>query len=318
MPTSQFEYDVAISFGYKDEPFANKLYELLKGRLKVFLYSKEQEKLAGTDGEATFNEVFGQQAKLVVVLYREAWGNTPFTRFEETAIRNRAYSDGYDFTVFIPMDDTERQKMPNWVPKNRLYVGLERWGIEGACGVIEARFSELGGEVHEETVQEIAAKAAEKLAYEERREKHLSTHEGVNAQRASFEEVREKLIEGVATIQKILPAIEMTEKHDGRPGGPMVFLSNPIAVSIGWRPEYANVMRKSRLEATFWNGHPPWPGIMPFDMPQEGASIRFAPDLTEDGRPAWKQTHKVGAVLLSPGGVADVILKWFLAKVQKG
>lgn len=39
MATSQFEYDVAVSFGYKDEPFANK-YELLKGRLKVFLYSK--------------------------------------------------------------------------------------------------------------------------------------------------------------------------------------------------------------------------------------------------------------------------------------
>lgn len=317
MSTSQFEYDVAISFGYKDEPFANKLYELLKGRLKVFIYSKEQEKLAGTDGEATFNEVFGKHAKLVVVLYREAWGKTPFTRFEETAIRNRAYSDGYDFTVFIPMDDTERQKVPNWVPKNRLYVGLERWGIEGACGVIEARFSELGGEVHEETVQEIAAKAAEKLAYEDRREKHLSTFEGVNAQRASFDEVREKLIEGVATIQKSLPVIGLTEKHDGRPGGSMVFLSIPIAVSVNWRPEYANVMRESHLQATFWNGHPPWPGIMSFDTPQEGASIRFAPDLTEDGRPAWKQTYKAGASLLSPSSVADVILKWFLAKVQK-
>jgi hypothetical protein len=318
MAISQFEYDVAISFGYKDEPFANKLYELLKGRLKVFLYSKEQEKLAGTDGEAAFNEVFGKQAKLVVVLYREAWGKTPFTRFEETAIRNRAYSDGYDFTVFIPMDDTERQKVPNWVPKNRLYVGLERWGIEGACRVIEARFIELGGEVQEETVQEIAAKAAEKLAHEDRREKHLSTHEGVNAQRFSFDEVREKLIEGVATIKESLPAIGLTEKHDGRPGGPMVFLSNLIAVSVSWRPEYANVMRESRLQATFWNGHPPWPGITTWDTPQEGASIKFAPDLTEDGRPAWKQTHKTGAALLSPSGVADVILKWFIAKVQEG
>lgn len=318
MATKQFNCDVAISFGYKDEPFAHKLYELLNGRLKVFLYSKEQEKLAGTDGEATFNEVFGKQAKLVVILYREAWGKTPFTRFEETAIRNRAYGEGYDFTVFIPMDDTERQKVPNWVPKNRLYVGLERWGIEGACGVIEARFSELGGEIHEETIEEIAAKASERLAYENQREKHLSSHEGVIAQRASFDEVREKLLDGVATIQKNLPAIGLTEKHDGSSGGSMVFLSNPIAVSITWRPEYANVMRESRLRATFWKGHPPWPGIMTFDEPQEGSSIEFAPDLTPDGKPAWRQTRQAGAALLSPSGVADVILKWFLAKIQKG
>ena len=32
----------------------------------------EQEKLAGTDGEATFNEVFGKTVKLVVILYCEA------------------------------------------------------------------------------------------------------------------------------------------------------------------------------------------------------------------------------------------------------
>ncbi len=48
------------------------------------------------------------------------------------------------------------------------------------------------------------------------------------------------------------------------------------------------------------------------------ASISFAPDLTEDGRPAWRQTHKSGSALLSPSGVADVILKWFLTKCNKG
>jgi hypothetical protein len=159
--TQKYDYDVAISFGYKDESIANKLHSLLEGRLRVFLYSKEQEKLAGKDGEAKFNEVFGKTAKLVVVLYREEWGHTPFTRFEETAIRNRAYSEGYDFAVFIPMDDSEKQKVPAWVPKNRLYIGLERWGIAAACAVIEARFSEMGGEVHEESVAEMAVKVAE-------------------------------------------------------------------------------------------------------------------------------------------------------------
>lgn len=318
MATLKYDYDVAISFGYTDEPFANKLYSLLEGRLKLFLYSKEQEKLAGTDGEAKFNEVFGKTAKLVVILYREAWGHTPFTRFEETAIRNRAYSEGYDFAVFIPMDDGEKQKVPAWVPKNRLYVGLERWGIEAACAVIEARFSELGGEIHEESVAELAAKVAEAIGYEERRKMHLNSREGVHAQRLSFDEVRENLIEGVATIQKTLPAINLQKKHTGESGGAIIFLSDPTGMSVNWRPEYANVMSDSKLTATFWNGHPPYPGVSNWDEPEEGASIKFAPDLTEDGRPAWKQTSTAGAGLLSPNGVADVILKWFLMRCQKG
>ncbi len=98
----------------------------------------------------------------------------------------------------------------------------------------------------------------------------------------------------------------------------MVFLSDPTGMSVNWRPEYANVMRDSKLKATFWKGHPPYPGVNHWETPEEGASITFAPDLTEDGRPAWRQTKKLGAVLLSPNGVADVILKWFLAKCQKG
>ena len=32
---------------------------------------------------------------------------TPFTRIEQTAIKNRAFNAGYDFTLFIPM--TSRQ-----------------------------------------------------------------------------------------------------------------------------------------------------------------------------------------------------------------
>lgn len=318
MTAQKYDYDLAISFGYKDEPLANKLHSLLEGRLKVFLYSKEQEKLAGTDGEATFNEVFGKTAKLVVILYREAWGKTPFTRFEETAIRNRAFSEGYDFSVFIPMDDNEKQKVPAWVPKNRLYIGLERWGIEAACAVIEARFSELGGEIREESVAEMAAKVAESIGYEERRQKHLNSHEGVQAQRLLFDEVRERLIEGVGTIQKALPAIKLHEKHIGESGGTIIFLSDPTGMSVNWRPEYANVMRDSKLKVTLWKGHPPYPGVTLWDTPTEGASISFAPDLTEDGRPAWRQTHKSGSVLLSPSGVADVILKWFLTKCNKG
>jgi hypothetical protein len=87
--------------------------------------------------------VFGQEARMVVVLYRGNWGQTPWTRIEETAIRNRAYNEGYDFVKFIPVD--EPGSVPKWLPQNRLWIGLKRWGIAGAASVIEARVEEFRG-----------------------------------------------------------------------------------------------------------------------------------------------------------------------------
>jgi hypothetical protein len=35
------------------------------------------------------------------VFYRQEWGETPFTRIEQTAIRNRAFHEGHSFTLFV-------------------------------------------------------------------------------------------------------------------------------------------------------------------------------------------------------------------------
>jgi hypothetical protein len=73
MRSKEFLYDIAISFLAKDEPLAAQLADQFEGRQRVFVYSKKQEALAGTDGEQTFNDVYGKQARLVVVLYRLGW-----------------------------------------------------------------------------------------------------------------------------------------------------------------------------------------------------------------------------------------------------
>lgn len=315
MTTPEFEYDVAISFGWKDEPMANRLAALLAGRLKVFLYSKEQDKLAGTDGEKTFNDVFGAKSRLVVVLFRQTWGTTPFTRFEETAIRNRAFTDGYDFTVFIPMDETEKQKVPAWLPKNRLYVGLDRWGIEAAAAVIESRFSELGGDVREETIDDIAAKTAQVLAFKEKVQAHLNSDAGVAVQKRAYETLKANLLEVAKKLQNTLPSIHLQIKVDPQAHGPVLFLSDQVAMSVYWTLKYANVLSDANLEATLWQGHPPWPGIWMREEPRELASLRFNPALLEDGTAGWKSTRSNGGSITSKTA-SDEILRFFLAKVE--
>jgi hypothetical protein len=64
----EFEYDVAFSFLAQDESVATELNDALSEGAKTFLYSKQQEQLAGTDGEKTFSAVFGEKSRFVVIL----------------------------------------------------------------------------------------------------------------------------------------------------------------------------------------------------------------------------------------------------------
>ena len=113
MSAKDYKYDVAFSFLAEDEELATKINDLIYDRVKTFIYSRRQDELAGTDGEQTFNLVFGTEARTVFVLYRKGWGETPWTRIEETAIRNRAFEEGYDFVLFAPMD--KPTTVPKWL-----------------------------------------------------------------------------------------------------------------------------------------------------------------------------------------------------------
>jgi hypothetical protein len=79
------EYDVAISFLGKDQRIAGDVAERLAESLKVFYYPRSQEQLAGTDGMESMRVPFVSGARVVVVLYREPWGETEWTRLEESA-----------------------------------------------------------------------------------------------------------------------------------------------------------------------------------------------------------------------------------------
>jgi hypothetical protein len=153
-----YTYDVAFSFLGRDEPLARRLHDRVRGRVSTFMYSdaERQTQLAGTDGAASFATVYGKDARTVVVLYRVGWGTSGFTSNEETAIRNRAFERSWDFATFIPLDVPPQ--VPEWLPRTRLWLDLERYGEEGAAAVIESRVQAAGGTPREETAIEIMAR----------------------------------------------------------------------------------------------------------------------------------------------------------------
>jgi hypothetical protein len=282
LDTQQYKYDIAFSFLAQDEPIANELNDLLQDRLRTFLYSKKQGEIAGTDGEKTFNSVFGEQARLVVVLYRNGWGQTPWTRIEETSIRNRAFDQGYEFVKFIPLDD--HPTVPKWLPRTQLWLGLNRWGVAGAASVIEARVEELGGEPREETVAERAARLDRSLRFSERRHQFLTSYAGVKAANEEFEALGKEIERLIALIGESLNSISLSMKTAPRQ---IVVLGLGVGLSIDWQYTYSNTLDDAKLTLALWNGHPPFQNNIYRVAPRKLWTETFILDLLPTERLCW-------------------------------
>ena len=313
MSTNEFLYDVAISFVAKDEALAALLADQFEGRLRIFLYSRKQEQLAGTDGEKRFNDVFSKQSRLVVVLYRAGWGETPWTRIEETAIRNRAFEVGYGFVLFIPLD--EQPSVPQWLPRNQLWIGLARWGVTGAASVIDARFQELGGTPETETLEHRTARLEKVVNFAKFREKYLSSSLGVQKATAAFESVASQFVQRLPSLQTSAPSLGISIKQKQHN---LVLLSNSLAMSVIWHCSYSNSLLESELEVSLWRGHPPFPGISHYQQQNSLATEILLPDVLPSEDACWTIRGVREKQPLLPDAAAEYILNWWLERSLKG
>src|ERR1700677_3862713 len=142
------QYDVAISFLAQDEPLALQLEQQLSPNVSVFVYSERQKELVGKDGLEEFSQVFGAAARVVVVLYRDGWGQTNWTAVEEVAIKGRILEDGLRSLVFATL--VKNPDLPKWLPKQFIRLDHTRFP-DDLAPAIRARVLENGGELREET-----------------------------------------------------------------------------------------------------------------------------------------------------------------------
>jgi len=308
-----YKYEVAFSFLKEDEGLATTLNDLIQEHLATFLYSKKQEEVAATDGEETFNRVFGSDARIVVVLYRPEWGTTPWTRIEETAIRNRAYEEGYDFTVFIPLQHSP--VAPSWLPKARIWVGLERWGVEGAASVIESRVQEVGGMLREESVEDRAARLKRQIDQEKRRKSFLNSEEGV---KAAAEEVAQLIKEIDIIVGKISAesgfALKTSQKNQGIQHW-IEICTDKFCVNVEWVSFYSDTLNESELGIALWRGLPPRPGRPHFFKPQQFDQRSFSFDLDLSGVKGWREADRLQ--LLSNQQVAEFAVKLLIDHIHR-
>jgi len=304
----EFKYDVAFSFLAQDEDLALQICNLIEDRVRVFLYSEKQEELAGRDGEEVFNRVFGTEARIVFVLYRRGWGESPWTRIEETAIRNRAYNEGYDFVLFAPLDENP---IPKWLPKTRIWVGIDRWGIEGAASIIEAKVQEAGGFPREETVQNRVDRLNREIEAEKKKKGFLDSFDGVNAAKEELKTLFSELDRVITGGTKTEESVNLTiEKGAGR----CAVCGDGFSIFFDWSAAYNNSVQSSALYLSLWEGFVSISGGNPFERPTLLKKIELQFDLSNSGIPIWKE-RRDSEKSYSTNALAKLALTMLLNKI---
>ncbi len=287
-----YKYDVAFSFVQKDESIAIGLYNLLNGRINCFIYTEEQKRLAGTDGEETFNSVFSKDSRIVVVLFTKDWGNTKWTRIEETAIRNKGFDEGYDFVILIP---TEKGVVPpKWFPKNRLWIGLERWGIEKAASVIEERVVEFEGVVKEESIEDKVANKALEIKETKKRELLLDSDKGLSLAFLEIEQIKNEIYNKVESIKGKVPDWDINIVANNQRICDLN--SYGFHLTFQFRQLFSNSLQNSYLSIALWKGYFDKNGnaSKSFSENKKMAHTRFQFDINNINQNGWsvKDTKK--------------------------
>jgi hypothetical protein len=141
---SEPKYDVALSFLARDESIGAALADLLtEGGLEVFFFPRDQEVLAGTDGMESMRSSFIEGSRVAVVLFREPWGQTPWTRVEQTAIQESCLKLGWERLFFVALD--QESALPLWLPPMLVRFNYADFPLEQAVGAFKARVQERGG-----------------------------------------------------------------------------------------------------------------------------------------------------------------------------
>lgn len=305
MQETNFKYDVAFSLLAQDEGLASEINELLSDRYQTFLYSERQKEIAGTDGEIKFKAVFAEEARFIVILYRDGWGSTPWTRMEEEAIRGRAYDEGYDFLKFIPLD--ENQAVPKYLPKTHLWINVLRFGAKGAASAIEARLSELGVQTRVESAVDRATRLHRSMEFGKKREAFARSMEGVNSSNASFDAIEKSLRTKIEEIEAAGISWKFVMKRHQRT---IVVLGLNKYLNVQWNYSYANSLDGAHLDIELWDGHPPFPGLYSWDQPRKRHTHKFTFQLLQSGVGGWVSQREDSSY--DADGIADFALHFYM------
>jgi len=265
-PEPEHKYDVAISFLSEDQELACTIQDALSSGLEVFLYTHRQDKIAGTDGLESFRAVFRQEARIVVILYRDGWGQTPWTQVEKQAITDRFLDEGPGFLFVVMLNTTSTP--PLWLPHTLIRFNLSDYSVEQAVGAIQYRAQEAGSVIRRETIADRARRSQQVTEFAQETQHLRYSDDGVKA-------VREAALNFVAHASQLVEEANRAASGLGLEFGSndcdVAIRSQNLSLHAHWAHNpFAVSIDKSPLKVTLFNG--------PIFLPVERKLLLGPPD----------------------------------------
>jgi hypothetical protein len=246
------QWDIAISFLARDETTAAELHAGLSNGLNVFFFPRNQEQLAGTDGLVTMSAPF-LEARVNVVLFREPWGETPWTRVEQTAITGRCLKEGWDTLFFVMLDPTS--PTPDWLPPTYIRFNIEDYGIQQAIGAIKLRVEQRGGKIAKLSPMARAKRVKEEHDLEQERHRRFRNQKWIE------DTVKPTIVGLMKSLCE--EAQRITEETDLRfecvhepfsAGFDCVMRYGRVTLGVSWPQQFVNVIDDVKLAVIEYNG----------------------------------------------------------------
>jgi hypothetical protein len=274
------EYDVAISFLAEDQPIAQALAEQLEAStLKVFFFPHNQKELAGTNGMESMRAPF-LGARVNVVLFKQPWGETPWTRVEDAAISERCFKGGWSSLMFVQLD--KASKLPEWLPPMHVRFAMKDYGIDQLVGAIKLRVQEQGGTFSEESVAQRGQRLMRAAEFAEEAER-FRLKGGVAAANAAVA----SLLDGLAQHAKELTEGSRLTFSVETDSAEHVVISPNAVLAVCWRQTYVNSLSDSELAVGFYDKFPRFYGTVHLEDARKLESAKFDFKLVGPSRPAW-------------------------------
>jgi len=280
----EFKFDVAFSFLSVDLPLARQLSDGLAPGLSSFVYDRKKEELLGTDGMDAFARVFGQDARLTVILHREGWSTTPWTAFEESHIKDRALHSRMNSFIVVKLDDVP---LPLWVPETHLYASLSTETVDDILAVIRVRARQQGATTRRETVaQQVLRKQREDEAERLRRERETSP----DGLAELHDEVCRLFNDVGASVDEVRQGNLALNIEFGSNDLECAIARQQCSTSAAWLQPSGNSLRNARLRINDWRGRVQVPRS---NSPQTVTgshigAIHFVPSVSSSDEWVWR------------------------------
>ena len=160
-----YKYDLAISLLEEDAQLGWDIVNELGNSDKIFFYKKDVDKITFSNGVNVFSEIFANQARFVLVLYREKYGNTDWTAIEYSVIQERfkkTIKTDNSPILFCKLDNSSK---PTWLPETYLYHKFDK--LDDLTRLLRKKITDFGGVSFPQTSEEILKSNLAKKKYEE-------------------------------------------------------------------------------------------------------------------------------------------------------